>query len=60
VQLFCKPLRDIKASSVDEKKASLIMRNLNLEDEDAIIIGSANSENLAREVSITAVMTFRR
>jgi len=43
-----------------KKKASLIMRNLNLEDEDAIIIGSANSENLAREVSITAVMTFRR
>ncbi len=52
------PPKDIKASSVDKKDASLIMRSLKPEDDDTIIIGSAINGNLAREVSIAAVMTL--
>ena len=36
----------------------LIMETLRPEDDDVVVIGSANDPNLAREVSMAAVMTL--
>ncbi len=41
-----------------ETEALLIMESLRLEDNDAVVIGSAEDANLAREVSMAAVMTL--
>ncbi|TFG34723.1 DUF4443 domain-containing protein [Candidatus Thorarchaeota archaeon] len=41
-----------------EQETLLIMESLRPEDNDVIIIGSADNQNLAREVSMAAVMTL--
>ena len=41
-----------------EKEALLIVESLRVEDNDVIVIGSADDINLAREVSMAAVMTL--
>ena len=41
-----------------EEETLLVMESLRPDDGDVIVIGSANEENLAREVSMAAVMTL--
>jgi DNA-binding MarR family transcriptional regulator len=41
-----------------EEETLLVMESLRPEDGDVIVIGSADEENLAREVSMAAVMTL--
>ncbi|MFW9850155.1 MAG: DUF4443 domain-containing protein [Candidatus Thorarchaeota archaeon] len=41
-----------------EDEALLIMESLRVEDDDVVVIGSAADANLAREVSMAAVMTM--
>jgi hypothetical protein len=41
-----------------EEETLLVVESLRTEDEDVVIIGSANEPNLAREVAMAAVMTL--
>jgi hypothetical protein len=41
-----------------EKETLLILESLRPEDNDVIILGSANDPNLAREVSMASLMTL--
>ena len=41
-----------------EEETLLVIESLRPDDGDAIVVGSADSENLAREVSMAAVMTL--
>jgi len=41
-----------------EQEAILVVESLRTEDNDVVIIGSANEPNLAREVAMAAVMTL--
>jgi len=41
-----------------EREALLIVESLRVEDDDVVVIGSAEAANLAREVSMAAVMTL--
>jgi predicted transcriptional regulator len=52
------PPDDFKILLLYEDEALLISESLRGEDGDAVVIGTAVSENLAREVSMAAVMTL--
>ncbi|TFG13984.1 DUF4443 domain-containing protein [Candidatus Thorarchaeota archaeon] len=52
------PPDDFKILLVYEDEALLISESLRVEDGDAVVIGTAVSENLAREVSMAAVLTL--
>ncbi|UCE09815.1 MAG: hypothetical protein JSW61_12710 [Candidatus Thorarchaeota archaeon] len=52
------PPDDFEAHLASMREATLILESLRPEDDDVIVIGSANDGNLAREVSMAAVMTL--
>ena len=52
------PPDDFNILAVYEAEALLIMESMRLVDNDAVVIGSAEDANLAREVSMAAVMTL--
>jgi hypothetical protein len=52
------PPDDFHILTAYEKETLLVVESLRPENGDAIIIGSADDENLAREVSMAAVMTL--
>jgi Mn-dependent DtxR family transcriptional regulator len=52
------PPDDFHILSTYEDETFLVMESLRPEDGDVIVIGSADDENLAREVSMAAVMTL--
>ncbi|MCK5238442.1 MAG: DUF4443 domain-containing protein [Candidatus Thorarchaeota archaeon] len=52
------PPDDFNILSEYETESLLIIESLRIEDNDAVVIGSAEDANLAREVSMAAVMTL--
>jgi len=52
------PPGDFNVMSEYGNEAALIVESLRPQDEDVLVIGSADDENLAREVSMAAVMTL--
>jgi hypothetical protein len=52
------PPDNFEAHLASTREALLILESLRPEDKDVIVIGSANDGNLAREVSMAAVMTL--
>ncbi|MDF1538671.1 MAG: DUF4443 domain-containing protein [Candidatus Thorarchaeota archaeon] len=56
--LLVMPPDDFNILTEYEREALLIMESLRVEENDAVIIGSAESVNLAREVSMAAVLTL--
>ncbi len=52
------PPNDYNILNEYEHDALLITESLRVEDGDVVVIGSADSENLAREVSMAAVLTL--
>jgi hypothetical protein len=56
--LLLMPPDDFNILMAYEREAVLIMESLRVEDDDVVVIGSAEGTNLAREVSMAAVMTL--
>lgn len=56
--LLVMPPDDFNILPVYEDETLLIHESLRTEDNDVVVIGSADDENLAREVSMAAVMTL--
>lgn len=52
------PPDDFNVLLGNEEEALLIINSLRPEDNDVILIGSANNKNLAREVAMASVMTL--
>ena len=52
------PPDDFKVLLTYESEALLIMESLRVEENDVVILGSADDESLAREVAMAAVMTL--
>ncbi|MCJ7817808.1 MAG: DUF4443 domain-containing protein, partial [Candidatus Thorarchaeota archaeon] len=52
------PPDDFHILTVYEGETLLVVESLRPEEGDVIVIGSADDENLAREVSMAAVMTL--
>ena len=52
------PPDDFHVLTAYEEETLLVIESLRPDDGDAIVVGSANDENLAREVSMAAVMTL--
>jgi len=52
------PPGDFNVMSEYGNEAALVVESLKPQDEDVMVIGSADDENLAREVSMAAVMTL--
>lgn len=56
--LLVMPPDDFNVLLTYETEALLIMESLRVEDNDVVILGSADDESLAREVAMAAVMTL--
>ena len=56
--LLVMPPDDFNVLLTYEAEALLIMESLRVEDNDVVILGSADDESLAREVAMAAVMTL--
>jgi len=52
------PPDDFNILRVYEEETILVVESLRTEDGDVVVIGSANEQNLAREVAMAAVMTL--